>query len=44
MMGSVWSAFTDFAFAGLPWLMVRELNRPRKEKIVLGVAMSVGIL
>jgi hypothetical protein len=44
-MRLVWSAFTDFAFAALPWFFViQDLARSRKDRIGLGVAMGFGIL
>ena len=40
--GLVFGAITDFAFAILPWFYVSKLRINIKEKITVGVALSMG--
>ena len=34
----------DFALAGIPWFYIAKLNINRREKVAIGIAMSVGFL
>ena len=34
----------DFYYATLPWVFVRHLNMPYKEKVIVISSMSLGIL
>lgn len=40
----VWSVIVDFWYAGFPWYLIWKLQMPRREKIVIGASMSLGIL
>ncbi|KAK1751933.1 hypothetical protein QBC47DRAFT_306866 [Echria macrotheca] len=39
-----YSAAMDFVLAALPWTFLRKLHMAKREKIGIGVAMSMGIL
>lgn len=44
MAAGVWSVIMDFWYAGFPWYLIWKLNMPRREKIVIGGSMSLGVL
>lgn len=39
-----WCAAADFALALLPWKLVWGLQLKRREKLGVGIAMSIGVL
>lgn len=47
-IGIIFSAtsniFTDFAFSLLPIVIIRDIQRPRREKIILGILMGLGFV
>lgn len=44
LFSGVYSAVMDFALALLPWQFIWGLQMKKKEKVGVGVAMSMGIL
>ena len=42
--GGIYSALTDWALALLPWKIIWGLQMKKKEKVGVGIAMSMGIL
>ncbi|CAJ2504665.1 Uu.00g120590.m01.CDS01 [Anthostomella pinea] len=40
----VWSSICDFFFAIFPWLFLRSLHMPRREKVMLASGMSLGVI
>jgi hypothetical protein len=44
IFNAAWCAFADFALALLPWYLIWGLNLRLREKIGVGVAMSMGVL
>ena len=44
IFNAAWCAFADFALALLPWNLIWGLNLRLREKIGVGVAMSMGVL
>jgi hypothetical protein len=43
IFGSVWSGVMDILLALLPWKMLRGLQMVRREKVGVGLAMSLGV-
>lgn len=41
---SVFTIVADLFFAILPWIFIWKLNIPKREKIILAVSLSLGIL
>ncbi|KAK5170589.1 uncharacterized protein LTR77_005178 [Saxophila tyrrhenica] len=37
------SCFVDFAFAAFPWQIVYKLNMPKREKLNIALALSLGV-
>jgi hypothetical protein len=44
IFNAAWCAFVDFALALLPWYLIWGLQLRLREKIGLGIAMSMGVL
>ncbi|KAI1817785.1 hypothetical protein GGS20DRAFT_455158 [Poronia punctata] len=44
IFGGAYSAFVDFAFAMVPWFLVKDLNMKKTEKLGVAVAMSFGTI
>ncbi|KAK0623971.1 hypothetical protein B0T14DRAFT_545214 [Immersiella caudata] len=44
VFSGTWGAAMDFALALLPWQMLAKLQMRRKEKIGVGLAMSMGVV
>lgn len=41
---TAFSAAVDFAFALVPWFLVKNLNMKRAEKLGVAIAMSFGTM
>lgn len=41
---AVYSGLMDVVLAILPWCLIWDLHMQRKEKIGIGIAMSMGLL
>lgn len=39
-----WSVIVDFFYAAFPWWLLWNLNMPRREKMIIGISMSLGVL
>lgn len=39
-----WSVIIDFFYAAFPWWLLWNLNMPRREKLIIGFSMSLGVL
>lgn len=44
IFNAAWCAVIDFALALLPWTVLRGLQMRKKEKVGVGIAMSLGLL
>lgn len=44
IFNAAWCAAADFALALLPWKLIWGLQLKRREKIGVGIAMSIGVL
>ncbi|KAK8036246.1 hypothetical protein PG993_008860 [Apiospora rasikravindrae] len=44
VMLGVWSSACDFLFAIFPWLFIKELRMPQREKVMLAGGMSLGVI
>ncbi|KAI0544881.1 hypothetical protein F4679DRAFT_563339 [Xylaria curta] len=44
IFGGAFSALVDFAFATVPWLLVKDLNMKKAEKLGVAIAMSFGTI
>ncbi|KAI0206270.1 hypothetical protein F4808DRAFT_112914 [Astrocystis sublimbata] len=44
IFGGAYSAIVDFAFAIIPWFLVKDLNMKRAEKLGVAIAMSFGAI
>lgn len=44
IFNAAWCAAVDFALALLPWYVIWDLQLNRREKLGVGIAMSIGIL
>ncbi|KAI0458646.1 hypothetical protein F5B21DRAFT_500152 [Xylaria acuta] len=44
IFGGAYSALVDFAFAIVPWFLVKDLNMKRAEKLGVATAMSFGAI
>ncbi|EMD67599.1 hypothetical protein COCSADRAFT_197370 [Bipolaris sorokiniana ND90Pr] len=44
IFNAAWSASTDFVLASLPWFLIWNLQLKSREKIGVGIAMSLGML
>ncbi|EMD92686.1 hypothetical protein COCC4DRAFT_129943 [Bipolaris maydis ATCC 48331] len=44
IFNSAWSALMDFVLASLPWFLIWNLQLKSREKIGVGIAMSLGVL
>ncbi|KAK8054608.1 hypothetical protein PG994_009675 [Apiospora phragmitis] len=44
VMLGVWSSACDFLFAMFPWLFIKELRMPQREKVMLAGGMSLGVI
>ncbi|KAK6858173.1 hypothetical protein PG995_005872 [Apiospora arundinis] len=44
VMLGVWSSAMDFLFAVFPWLFIKELRMPQREKVMLAGGMSLGVI
>ncbi|KAI1755143.1 hypothetical protein F4782DRAFT_435552 [Xylaria castorea] len=44
IFGGAYSAFVDFVFAAVPWLLVKDLNMKKAEKLGVAIAMSFGVI
>ncbi|KAK7963872.1 hypothetical protein PG988_010846 [Apiospora saccharicola] len=44
VMLGVWSSACDFFFAIFPWLFIKELRMPQREKVMLAGGMSLGVI
>ncbi|KAI8629431.1 hypothetical protein F5Y19DRAFT_81577 [Xylariaceae sp. FL1651] len=42
IFGGAYSALVDFAFATVPWFIVKDLNMKKTEKLGVAIAMSFG--
>lgn len=44
IFNAAWCAWVDFALALLPWKLIWNLQLRTREKIGVGIAMSLGVL
>lgn len=44
IFNAAWCAVADFALALLPWYLIWDLQLNRREKLGVGIAMSIGVL